>query len=125
VTGPEIVRRYFDALESRDLPTLLSLLDPDVEFTTPRGPRRGHADVERWVGKPYDHLDVERTVDRIQVAGPYVVVVGHVRFRWRESGELGDEREKAWLFEIHDGRIVRWQTFEDEASALAAAGLVA
>jgi ketosteroid isomerase-like protein len=123
VTGPELVRRYFDALNGRDLPALLDLMHPDVEFVGGRGPRKGIEDVKKWVGEPYDHLDVEREIDRMQVAGPYVVVVGRVRHRWRESGNVGDEVEKAWLFEVHDDRITRWQTFDDEAAALAAAGL--
>ena len=123
MTGPEVVRRYVDALNRRDLPAMLELLDPDVEFATGRGPRRGHGDVERWLGEPYDSLDVERDIERIQVAGPLVVTTGQVRHRWRDSGEVGDEIEKAWLWEVHDGLITRWQMFDDEAAALTAAGL--
>ena len=79
--------------------------------------------MERWLGEPYDSLDVERDIERIRVAGPLVVTTGHVRHRWRDSGEVGDEIEKAWLWEVHDGLITRWQMFDDEAAALTAAGL--
>jgi ketosteroid isomerase-like protein len=123
VSPAEVVRRYVDALNRRDLPAMLELLDPHVELITRRGPIRGHDDVRRWLGEPYAELDVERTVDRIQVAGNTVVATGRIRHLWRESGQTADEVEIAVLAEVEDGRIVRVQTFDDEAAALAAAGL--
>jgi ketosteroid isomerase-like protein len=123
VTAAEVVRRYVDALNRRDLPAMLELLDPDVELLTRRGPRRGHDGVRKWLGEPYAELDVDRIIDRVQVAGHVVVASGRIRHLWRESGELGDEAEFAVLAQIENGRIVRVQTFDDEAAALAAAGL--
>jgi ketosteroid isomerase-like protein len=123
VTAAEVVRRYVDALNRRDLPAMLELLDPDVELLTRRGPRRGHDGVRKWLGEPYAELDVERIIDRIQVAGHLVVASGRIRHLWRESGELGDEAGFAVLAQVENGRIVRVQTFDDEAAALAAAGL--
>jgi ketosteroid isomerase-like protein len=116
VTGPEVVRRYLDALNRRDLPAMLQLLHPEVEFVTGRGLRHGHDEVRKWLGEPYAELEVERAVDRVQVAGP-------IRYRWRDSGEVADETGFAWLFEVHEDRITRWQKFDEEAAALAAAGL--
>jgi ketosteroid isomerase-like protein len=123
VTAAEVLRRYVDALNRRDLPAMLELLDPDVELITRRGVRRGHDDVRAWVGEPYAELDVERVIDRIHVAGHLVVASGRIRHLWRESGEIGDEAELAVLVRVEEGRIVRAQIFDDEASALAAAGL--
>jgi ketosteroid isomerase-like protein len=123
VTAAEVVRRYVDALNRRDLPAMLELLDPDVELITRRGPKRGYDDVRKWLGEPYAELDVERIIDRIQVAGHVVVASGRIRHLWRESGELGDEAEIAVLAEVENGRIVRVQIFDNEAAALAAAGL--
>jgi ketosteroid isomerase-like protein len=123
VTAAEVVRRYVDALNRRDLPAMLELLDPDVELITRRGPKRGYDDVRKWLGEPYAELDVERIIDRIQVAGHVVVASGRIRHLWRESGELGDEAEIAVLAEVENGGIVRVQIFDNEAAALAAAGL--
>ena len=123
MTAAEVLRRYVDALNRRDLPAMLELLDPDVELITRRGVRRGHDDVRAWVGEPYAELDVERMIDRIHVAGHLVVASGRIRHLWRESGEIGDEAELAVLAQVEGGRIVRAQIFDDEASALAAAGL--
>jgi len=121
VSPAEVVRRYVDALNRRDLPAMLELLDPDVELITRRGPKRGHDDVRAWLGEPYAELDVERIVDRVQVAGH--TVVGRIRHRWRETGEIGDETAIAVLAQVENDRIVRVQTFDDEAAALTAAGL--
>ena len=123
MTAAEVVRRYVDALNRRDLPAMLELLDPDVELLTPHGPRRGHDGVRKWLGEPYAELDVERIIDRVKVAGHVVVASGRIRHLWRESGELGDEAEIAVLAQVENGRIVRVQTFNDEAAARAAAGL--
>ena len=125
MTAAEVVRRYVDELKRRDLPANLEVLDPDLELLTRRGPRRGHDDVRRWLGEPYAELDVERIVDRVQVAGHVVVASGRIRHLWRESGELGDEAEFAVLAQVENERIVRVQTFDDAATALAAAGLPA
>jgi ketosteroid isomerase-like protein len=125
VTGAEVVRRYIDALNRRDLPAMLDLVDPDVELLTRRGPRRGHDGVRAWLGEPYKELDVERVVDRVQVAGHIVVASGRIRHRWRESGEVADETDVAILAEVEHDKIVRLQTFADEATALTAAGLPA
>ena len=125
MTGTEVLRRYVDALNRRDLPAMLDLLDPDVELSTRKGLRRGHDGVRAWLGEPYKELDVERVVDRMQVAGHLVVAAGRIRHRWRDTGEIGDESEVAILAQIEDDRIVRLQTFDDEAAALAAAGLPA
>ena len=123
MTAAEVVRRYVDALNRRDLPAMLELLDPDVELLTRRGARRGHDGVRKWLGEPYAELDVERIIDRVQVAGHVVVASGRIRHLWRESGELGDEAEIAVLAHVENGRIMRVQTFDNEAAALAAAGL--
>jgi ketosteroid isomerase-like protein len=125
VTPAEVVRRYIDALNRRDLPAMLELLDPNVVLITRRGPKHGHEDVRDWLGEPYAELDVERVVDRIQVAGHIVVAAGRIRHRWRETGEVGDESDIAVLAQVENGLIVRVQTFDDEESALAAAGLPA
>jgi ketosteroid isomerase-like protein len=123
VTAPELVRRYVDALNRRDLPAMLELLDPDVELITRRGARHGHDAVRKWLGDPYAELDVERDIDRVHVAGPVVVASGRVRHVWRESGKVADDSEHAWLARIEGDRIVSIQGFDDEASAFAAAGL--
>jgi ketosteroid isomerase-like protein len=123
VTGAEVVRRYLDALNRRDLTAMLELVDPDVEIHGPRGVRRGREGLQTWLGEPYVELDVEREVDRMHVEGPVVVAVGRIRHCWRESGEVGDETESAWLVELAGGRIKRYEAFTTETDALAAAGM--
>jgi ketosteroid isomerase-like protein len=123
VSPAEVVRRYVDALNRRDLPALLDTLSPDVELFTRKGPVRGHDAVKKWVGDPYKELDVDRIVERVQVAGHVVVATGRVHHVWRESGQVADDHPIAILAHVEDEHITRLQTFDDEATALQAAGL--
>jgi ketosteroid isomerase-like protein len=123
VTSSDVVRRFLDALNRRDLPAMLELVAPDVEIRSPRGPKHGHEGVREWLGDPYCELDVQRVVEREHVAGSVVVAVGRLRHCWREGGDVADEIEGAWLAEVTGGRISLFQSFRDEASALTAAGL--
>jgi ketosteroid isomerase-like protein len=125
VTAAEVLRRYVDALNRRDLAGMLDLLDPDVELLTRKGAARGHDAVRKWLGDPYKELDVDRIIDRVQVAGSDVVAVGRIHHRWRDSGDIADDHPIAILARVQDDRITRLQTFDDEAAALAAAGLPA
>ena len=63
-------------------------------------------------------LDAEELIP----AGPSVICVVHERGRGRGSG-VPVERRWAQVWTFRRGRIVRWELFEDKASALEAAGL--
>jgi len=51
-----------------------------------------------------------------------VLVLGRVLARGQESGIPLDE-QAAWIAEVREGRIVRFQSFSSKAEALEAAGL--
>jgi ketosteroid isomerase-like protein len=43
------------------------------------------------------------------------------RWHWDEDGTPAGEDAMAWLFELSDGRIASWRSFEDRVEAIQAA----
>jgi len=113
-TNVGVVRRAFEALSQRDVPTLLELAAPDVEFFAPataaltRQGRsyRGHDGIMRYmrdVGRIWDELEL--IPQAYHEAGENQVLVrGRLRARGR-GGVILDERAN-WLIELRDGKIV-------------------
>jgi ketosteroid isomerase-like protein len=127
-----VVRRAFDALSHRDVPALLELAAPDVEFFAPataaltRQGRsyRGHDGIMRYmrdVGRVWDELELIPT-SFFESGDDQVIVRGRLRARGR-SGVLLDERAN-WLVEVHDGKVFSWRplgTAESDTAELQAA----
>jgi ketosteroid isomerase-like protein len=109
-----VVRRVFDALSQRDVPALLELAAPDIEFFAPataaltRQGRsyRGHDGIMRYmrdVGRVWDELEL--IPNSFHESGEdQVIVRGRLRARGR-SGVLLDEGAN-WLVQLHDGKII-------------------
>ena len=109
-----IVRRYFDAIRSADLPALESLLDPEVRVWLPgvgevgglvlegRGPVI--ADFEQTHRQLYDRMEPEIT----SLTAEEDRVAAELRMRGRVIRTGGRyENHYFFLFWIRDGRITR------------------
>jgi ketosteroid isomerase-like protein len=57
-------------------------------------------------------------VDELRESGDRVVALTRRQWYWDGTDELANEDEMAHLFEIRDGRVARWQPFEDRGEAL-------
>jgi ketosteroid isomerase-like protein len=110
----ELVRRAFEALSRRDIPTLLELAAPDIEFYAPataaltrRGRSyRGHNGIMRYmrdVARIWDELELIPQQYR-EAGDRHVLVAGRLRARGR-GGLILDEQAN-WLVELRDGKIV-------------------
>jgi ketosteroid isomerase-like protein len=123
----ELVRRSIRSLE-----VFWSLLDENVVWDLPE-PRAVDFDStyagrdaviaasRRYWGTWGEYgLEAEKLID----TGPSVVAVLRERGRGRTSG-APFEQQVAQVWTFQQGRIVRWQCFADEATALKAAGLSA
>jgi len=125
----ETVRRHHEAFVSGDREGALEPLDPEVEFVFPAlfdfPDARGHAELEKamrqWMGtwmpgtyrfepKEYDDLGDKVLVRYIEHG------VG------RQSG-VEVTREAFQLWDMHNGKGIRMQVFEDRREALEAVGL--
>jgi limonene-1,2-epoxide hydrolase len=125
VTGPEAVRGFIDAFNAEDLDALIAVLDPNVEIQASRGLVEGHDEVRAWATrKPTGELHQRLVLDAIRDEGRHVIVFGRREWLWREDGGVADAHDLAIVATIgDDGRIMRWQPFDDRDEALAAAGV--
>jgi ketosteroid isomerase-like protein len=123
----EIVRRMYEAWMPGG-EALLSLADPEIEFSQPpgqpgagtyrerEGVRQGLA---QWF-EPWDDYRVE--VDRLTDLGDHVLAETRQYARGKGSG-VEVEHRVFQLWTLRDGRIQRARMYLDEAEALEAAGL--
>jgi ketosteroid isomerase-like protein len=77
---------------------------------------------ESWGDLRAAWRDIALGVERIEIIDDRVLTLGHISGTGREGG-VKVEAEAAWLHTVHDGVIVRLQTFATWAEALEAVGL--
>jgi ketosteroid isomerase-like protein len=128
----EIARRMIDAWNRRDLPTMLTLSDPRVEFVNSPtavepGTRRGVDEVTAVARAQWDILlDARWEIDRIYDRGDEITVLGRLSRRMPGSEDRIEDRGlTSWT--IHDGKVTRAEVLGFGAAevqeALEAAGL--
>ena len=119
----EIVRRFADAGNRRDVAAFLATLHPDVELHTGQEVLHGHDGARRMVEHSYDHLALEVELQQVFESGDTVVGLGAMRFRWKETGDVAEENQVGAVWQLRDGKVVRWELHPDPDDALRAAGL--
>jgi ketosteroid isomerase-like protein len=124
----ERLRAALEAFNRRDGVAFDGLLASDAEIVPVR------AAVERVsyrgadAGSQYCAAVDERwenlwwEVEDIREGGDWVLALGHIRGRGRDSGALIDARG-GWVAHDRGGLITRFQTFSDRGAALKAVGL--
>jgi uncharacterized protein len=121
------VRRFYDAVASRDIPAAFGILDPDVEWLAPEslpygGAHRGVAAVaDDYFAGFLAHVDDDfaLTADEIVAAGDVVVVRGRLSGHGRLSGRPFDVRTLS-VWSVVDRRARRVEYQLDTAALLAA-----
>src|SRR5262245_2344009 len=121
----EVVRRAIEAFNRREIQ--LDWLDPGVEWIEdPRFPGaetlHGPAGVERSLRKWWDAWEVQARPQDCTCVGDQVVVVGHGHFRGGGS-DVPVTAEFAGVYDLRDGKIVRFEVLPSRAEALKAVGL--
>jgi len=124
-TDIEVVKAMFAAFAARDLETVLTLADPDIEFTAVTGehagrtdPYRGHEGLRAYfrdVAEVWEELRL--TPREFRAAGDLVLVTGKVSARSRVrtvSGSTG------WIWKVRDGKVVYGRVYASAADAIAA-----
>ncbi len=125
----EVMQRFHDAFNRRDVDAFLALMHPDVELV-PITARlegtvyRGHAAVRAFLESFDEDWEVFETVpDEFQDFGDCVMSLGTWKSRGRASGLDLNAHPAAWVAWIRDGKIIRQETFTDRAEAREAVGL--
>jgi ketosteroid isomerase-like protein len=116
----ELVCRLLEAFNRADYASCLELLDSAVEWQGAQdlpeaGMLRGHAGMssawEAWL-TAWEYYRYE--VDEItEVAPGRVVVTGREFARGRESGAEIEARSSSGLYEVSQGKIVRFRRYEE------------
>jgi ketosteroid isomerase-like protein len=124
----EIVRRAFDAWNSRDNDTGFSLVDPEIEvevnLNSPiDGIYRGQGGLAKFMTEFWGQFETYRSdfVESIP-ADENVIIKVHHHGTGRGSG-VEVEMLNWQVFTFRDGRIFRWRNFNTREQALEAAGL--
>src|SRR4051812_33548282 len=125
----DVMRRFHETFNSRDVERFVELMDPDVELV-PIMARlegtvyRGHAAVRRWLKQLDEDWEFFRTTPvEYQDLGEQVLILGTWDARGRTSGIRLDSQPGAWVATLRDGKVTRQETFTDRAQALEAVGL--
>ena len=121
-----ILREGYEAFGRGDIPAVLAVFDPAIEWTEPEGypwgrTYRGHEEVVGLFGTAAELLGPEWRVepDRFIATEEGVLVLGHHR-----GGNAGGPWEVpfAMVWEMRDGRAVRFRQYGDTALMRTVAG---
>ena len=118
------VREFIRAFNEQDLDAFVAVLDTDVEIHAARGLRRGVEAARLWGTRAPGGVQQQIELDELyedEFLGVALAMVTR-RWHWEEDRSEAGADELAWLFELRDGRVRSWRSFEDRADGLAAAG---
>ena len=125
----EIVRRFFDARNRRDVDALLACLHPEARFdlmesrSPYRGTYLGHEQIRRLFVDIFDAWDdFELSLADPIAVGDQVVVSVLVNATGQGSG-VQLQAQGANVFNVRDDKIIRFRLFQGRDEALEAAGL--
>jgi len=121
-----LAHEVIDAIERRDLASLIELTDPEVEWHSAfalGGHYRGHAGMRDYVKDMNDAWEIVRLdVDDELGVGDVVVLVGRIHYRGKGSG-VEDEADYGYVLKFREGKLVSIRPFQDPEKALEAVGL--
>jgi ketosteroid isomerase-like protein len=124
----EIVRRLYRAWQRDGFGVVPELMDPAIEWVNPSyavepGTHKGY---ERFAAAAEALLSVygDYRVSSVRIDAVDDRVVVRARVSTRSLGnDIPVDAERGYVFDIRDGKIVRFAWFNDPAEALEAVGL--
>ena len=127
----ELVKRFVDAYNRRDVEAMLNDLDPEIEWHSgiltalgrDAAVYRGHDGFRQGLRDIYEALgETQIEYSEIRDLGSRTLAIGRFRARGRGSGAEIDS-PNASVADFKNGKAVRIRTYFDREEALEAAGL--
>jgi ketosteroid isomerase-like protein len=125
----EIVRRFHDAFNTRDIDGLTALFHDDAEYIPILAKLEGRSyrgpdEMVAWIRElDHDWAEFQTAPTEFQDLGDIVLSLGTWHARARTSDVTLDSQPGAWVTHVRDGKILRHETFTDREQALEAVGL--
>ena len=123
----DVIKDFYAALGSGDIPAVLGLLDPDVEWTeaerfpyysgTWHGPDAVLDNLLRRLAEQWHHFTAR--ADEFLVDGNRVVAFGSYSGSYKSTGK-SMRAPFAHLWTVHEGRITSFRMYTDTAKVLEA-----
>jgi ketosteroid isomerase-like protein len=124
----EIVRRVYEAWQRDGVDVVPELMDPEVEWLNPvyalePGSRRGYEEFAAAAAAFRSVYRVDRfSVGEVYDAGDRIVVTGWMLAR-SAGNQVPVDAERGYVFDLRDGKIIRFAWFSDPAEALREVGV--
>jgi ketosteroid isomerase-like protein len=128
-TNVQIVRSVMEAFNRRDVESLTSFFDDGAEIVPVRAALEGTVYRGADAGAQYcaaiedSWENLRWEVEEIRAGGDWVIALGRIQGRGRDSGVVIDARG-GWVVRLREGLITSFQTFSERAKALQAVGLL-
>ena len=120
----EIIAELYEALARRDLPAILSLIDPEIivsqtELLPWGGEYHGFEGVQQFFTELFQCIESQLAVEEFVDAGDKVIVIGTTRGRVRATGATFNIRA-VHVWTVRGGRGVRFEPNIDTPKMLEA-----
>jgi uncharacterized protein len=118
------VQRMYEAFKTRDASVFQEVFAPDIKISqSPQvpwgGEYEGHDGAFTFLLKLVEHIESQVTTDAMFAAGDHVVQTGRTRGRVLANGATFDVPE-VHVWELRDGKVVRFQVYIDTPAMLEA-----
>ena len=125
----DLVQEWFVATARRDLPRMLEIASPDIEYVPIMAALEGriycgHEGIEQWLEELYAHWDTFEPIgEEFFERGDTVIALGC----WHACGKVSqaklDSEPATWVVEFRERKMTRLQTYTSRTEASDALGL--
>lgn len=118
------IQRVYDAFKTRDASVFQEVFAPDIRISqSPElpwgGEYEGHDGAFTFLLTLVEHIESEVTTESLFAAGDHIVQTGRTRGKVVANGATFDVPE-VHVWELRDGKVVRFQVYIDAPAMLEA-----